>query len=145
MYIVSTYYFLGNNLVFSKALSATDFRPHARTLAPWFFARTHFARTCAFYLVAPRTRTRTSKLPICTSFYSSLEKELHDPLKRKSIFISITKGHPCENCFCKNVFSLIQFGIFFHKKIQIWTRNNNNSCFKNCFFLRGWTSYLKLR
>ena len=44
----------------SKALSATVFGPHARTLALKIFPRTHFARTCAFCLVAPRTRTRTS-------------------------------------------------------------------------------------
>ena len=46
--------------VSTKALSATVFGPHARTLAPKIFPRTHFARTCAFCLVAPRTRTRTS-------------------------------------------------------------------------------------
>ena len=44
-----------------RVLGVTLFCPHARTSHLTTFARTHFARTRAFYPVALRTRTRTSK------------------------------------------------------------------------------------
>ena len=46
-------------VVFSKGLSATNFGPHARTLAPNIFPRTHLAHTCEFCLVTHHTHTRT--------------------------------------------------------------------------------------
>ena len=56
--IIFNIYFLS---IIARALGATIFGPHARTFAPQILPRTHFARTCAFHPVAPRTRTRTSK------------------------------------------------------------------------------------
>ena len=48
-------------IVFSRVLGVTFFCSHARTSHLTTFPRTHCARTCAFCLVAHRTRTRTSK------------------------------------------------------------------------------------
>ena len=50
-------------------LGAMLFPSHARTSHFEKFSRTHFARTCAFYLINLRTRTRTSKLPMLQYVY----------------------------------------------------------------------------
>ena len=56
---------------FSECWSATIFPSHARTSHFEVFARTHFARTCAFSLLSHRTRTRTYSYTICILFYTS--------------------------------------------------------------------------
>ena len=48
----------------TRMLGAMYFTSHARTSHFDIFPRTHFARTCAFYLLSFRTRTRTSKVCI---------------------------------------------------------------------------------